>query len=282
MITRLPTGSPSGEPSGRRPSGPLVFSLVAHVILGILILNAAFHYDFSFVVTRPASPVQEHITYVALAPAGGAVGGSTLGAPAKATEPTPGLVAPSRMPTSVLPAPQKVGGTPGGTTGGLGTGGGVGPATGIVPADPDPRLASDPHAFFPVPKTHAQRVDSAVKATIYAYNDSVAKANANAGRKPGDWTFEKGGQKWGIDGSKIYLGKFAIPSAVLAALPIKIQGNPSEAIADRLASSRRSDVMIHAESREHDDDFKAAVKRIRERKDAERRERLGASADDGH
>jgi hypothetical protein len=176
------------------------------------------------------------------------------------------------VPTTIVPAPTRVGGTPGGVTGGAGVGGGVGPATGIVPADPDPRLSTDAHQFIPVPKTHAQRVDSAVRATIYAYNDSVARAAAAAGRKPGDWTFEKGGQKWGIDGNKIYLGKFAIPSAVLAALPLKIQGNPGEGLSDRLAPTRRADLMEHAQAQYHDDEFKTAVKRIRERKDRERRE----------
>jgi hypothetical protein len=269
----------------RRPSGPLLFSIAAHVVLGVLILNAAFHYDFSASGARPPSPAEEHVTWVATAPGGAAVGGSTLGAPALATRPSPGLVAPPSVPTAIAPAPRSVGGTPGGVEGGRGTGGGVGPTTGIVPVDPDPRLTTDPHAFFPAPKTHAQRVDSAVKATIYAFNDSVQKAAALAGKQPGDWTFEKGGKKWGIDGNKIYLGKFAIPSAILAAIPIKIQGNPSEAIADRLSGSRRSDVMLHADARAHDDEFKTAVKRIRERKDAERRERLGATADgnqEGH
>lgn len=264
----------------RRPSGPLLFSLVTHVILGTLIINAAFHYDFSSLVgERPASPVQEHVTFIATAPAGGAAGGSTLGAPARATIPLRGLVAPVRVPTAVVPAPRAIGGTPGGVEGGRGTGGGIGPATGIVPVDPDPRLATDPHAFYPLPKTHAQRTDSAVKATIYAFNDSVARAAANRGRDPGDWTFEKGGQKWGVDGNRIYLGKFAIPSAVLAALPIRIQGNPGESIANRLSVAQRSDLLVHAASQAHDDEFKSAVQRIRARKDAERRERLGLAAD---
>jgi hypothetical protein len=262
-----------------RPSGPLLFSLAAHVVLGALILNAAFHYDFSRGESRPPSPAQEQVTYVAVAPAGGAVGGSTLGAPARATHPAVGLVAPPSTPVTVTPAPQHVGGTPGGVEGGRGTGGGAGEATGIVPVDPDPRLATDPHAFFPAPKTRAERADSAVKATIYAFNDSVARARANAGKEPGDWTFQKGGQKWGVDGSKIYLGKFAIPSAVLAALPIHIQGNPGESIANRLSGAQRGDLVLHAASQARDDEFKTAIKRIRARKDAERRERLGTVAD---
>jgi hypothetical protein len=263
----------------RRPSGPLVFSIAAHVALAFVILNAAFHYNF-YVEPRQPPPAAEHVTYVAVTPGGSATGSTVGGAPARATVPSPGLVAPLRVPTSVVPSPRDVGGTAGGVEKGKGVGGGVGPATGVVPADPDPRLVTDAHQFFPVPKTHAERVDSAVKATIGAFNDSVAVARANAGREPGDWTFEKGGGKWGMDGKNIYLGKFAIPSAVLAALPLKIQGNPYEANADRLQGTRRGDLLDHAASQYHDDEFKTAVKRIRERKDRERRERLGIAATD--
>lgn len=262
----------------RRPSGSLVFSLAIHVAAAVVLANVAFHYDFSsFGAPRTPPPALEKISYVAVAPAGGASGGTGLGAPAQAMAPMRGLVAPSRVPTQISPAPAPVGGTPGGVVGGTGAGGGVGPATGVVPADPDPRLSADAHQFLPVPKTHGQRVDSAVHAMIFAFNDSVAKAAVAAGRKPGDWTFEKGGQKWGMDGSKIYLGKFAIPSAVLAALPIRIQGNPGETIADRLVTTRRGEVLEHATSQYHDMEFKSAVQRIRERKDKERRERLMAA-----
>jgi hypothetical protein len=104
----------------------------------------------------------------------------------------------------------------------------------------------------------------------------VARAAAAAGRDPGDWTFEKGGKKWGIDGRNIYLGKFAIPSAVLAALPLRIQGNPGETLNDRLVGTHRGEITEHAAAEYHDMEFKDAVKRIRERKDRERRERLTA------
>ncbi len=258
----------------RRPSGSLLVSIGIHLVLALVLANAAFHYDFSSLNSRPTAAAQEKITYVAVAPAGGALGGSAQGVHAKATTPQRGLVAPSRVPSRVVPAPEPVGGTPGGQVGGRGVGGGVGPATGVVPADPDPRLAADAHQFVPIPKTHGQRVDSTVRAIVLAYNDSVAAAAAVAGRKPGDWTFERNGQKWGMDGNKIYLGKFAIPSAVLAALPLHIQGNPGETIADRLVTTRRGDLLDHAQSQYHDIEFKSAVKRIRERKDKERREKL--------
>ena len=260
----------------QRPSGSLLLSVTVHAVLAVVLLNMAFHYDIlSLTDPRASRPTVERITFVRVAPiaGGGAIGGASTGEPAKAERPNAGLIAPPRVPTTIA-APQPVAGSPGGVDGGTGSGGGVGPTTGIVPGVADPRLSVDPRQFYPVPKTQAQRTDSAVQAIIFAYNDSVARASG--GRKPGDWTFEKGGGKWGVDGSKIYLGKFAIPSAVLAALPLRIQGNPGERLNDRLVGTHAGEIAEHAASQYHDVEFKDAVKRIRERKDRERRERLAA------
>jgi hypothetical protein len=260
----------------RRPSGSLLLSIGVHLAVALAVVNIVFHYDIiSSPRPIPAPPV-ERLTYVAVAPAGGAAGGTSAGAPARAQRPSTGFVAPPTVPTTIAP-PRPVAGTPGGVEGGKGSGGGIGPTTGIVPGVADPRLSVDPRQWYPVPKSQAQRTDSAVQAIIYAYNDSVAKASG--GRKPGDWTFEKGGGKWGVDGNKIYLGKFAIPSAVLAALPLRIQGNPGESLNDRLVRTHAGEITEHAASQYHDVEFKDAVKRIRERKERERRERLTA---DGH
>jgi hypothetical protein len=265
----------------RREAGPLLFSIVIHVAIAFAILNAAFHYDFSGLSgTRTVVLTPERLTYVDVAPKGGATGGlDSVGLAPKATRPSRGLVAPLRVPDAITPQAPMTAGTPGGVEGGRGRVGEVGATTGIVPGTPDPRLSNDSHEFFPAPKTHAERVDSAVRASIYAYNDSVAKARALAGKAPGDWTYEKNGQKWGIDGNKIYLGKFAIPSAVLAALPLRIQGNPGETIADRLVTTRRADLLLHADAAFHDDEFKTAVKRIRERKEKEHEEQKRKNAD---
>jgi hypothetical protein len=259
----------------RRPSGPLAFSIGVHIALAAIILNAAFHYDFSKLTPAPVQPVREQVTYVVASPRGGVTGGTDSTArAAKAKVAATGIVAPLVVPTVVRPIETPAGGQPGGVDGGKGVAPELSPITGITPANPDPRLTTDPHAFLPDPKTHAERVDSAIQATILAYNDSVEKVMRARGKAPGDWTFEKNGQKWGIDGNKIYLGKYAIPSAVLAALPIRLgQANPGEGLADRLAPTRRADLLMHASSQEHDVEFNSAVKRIRERKDKEREER---------
>jgi hypothetical protein len=259
----------------RRPAGPLAFSIVVHIAVATAILNAAFHYNFEKSPTATTTqPERERITYVAAAQRAGVTGGTDSTAkPARATTPSPGLVAPLRVPTSIAPVQPATGGLPGGVDGGKGIGAEITDVTGITPGTPDPRLTTDPHAFYPEPKTHAERVDSAVKASILAYNDSIEKLMRARGKQPGDWTFEKNGQKWGIDGNKIYLGKYAIPSAVLAALPIRLgQANPGEGFTDRLAPTRRADIMLHADAAIHDEEFNSAVKRIRERKDREREE----------
>ena len=266
----------------RRESAPLLLSIAIHAGLAFAILNAAFHYDFSGLdVPRTVRTAPEKLTYISVAPRGGATGDRDSTPAARATQPSRGLIAPVRVPSAIAAPAPAITSTPDGVVGGRGRGAAITATTGIVPGDRDPRLANDSHEFYPAPKTHAERVDSAVRASIYAYNDSVAKARALAGKAPVDWTYDgKNGQKWGIDGNKIYLGKFAIPSAVLAALPLRIQGNQSEAIADRLVGSRRADLLLHADAAFHDDEFKTAVKRIRDRKDKERQEkRQSADAD---
>jgi len=260
----------------RRPSGSFLVSLAFHAALAVVLANVVLHYDIVFErPVLPPPPAVERVTYVTVSPPAGAAGGSTVSTPARAEEPARRLVAPSRVPSTIAPptGTPAPGGTPGGVQGGTGIGGGVGPTTGIVPGEMDPRLATGGKFFYPAYKTPGERADSAVKATISAFNDSVALAAANRGRAPGDWTFGRDGKKYGIDGSKIYLGKFWIPSAVLAALPIRAQANPGEVAVNRLSSTYRGEIQQHAQAQFHDDEFKTAVKRIRERKDRERREK---------
>lgn len=260
----------------RRPSGSFLVSLAFHAALAAVLANVVLHYDIVFErPVLPPPPAAEQVTYVAVVPPAGAAGGSTATVPVRSDAPARRLVAPSRVPSTIAPpvGPPATGGTPGGVEGGTGIGGGIGPTTGIVPGQMDPRLATGGKFFYPAYKTPGERADSAVKATINAYNDSVAVAMANRGRAPGDWTFDRNGKKYGIDGSKIYLGKFWIPSAVLAALPIRAQANPGEVAVNRLSSTYRGEIQQHAQAQFHDEEFKTAVKRIRERKDRERREK---------
>jgi hypothetical protein len=127
----------------------------------------------------------------------------------------------------------------------------------------------------------AERTDSAVKAAFGIFVDSVRMAEANKGRAPGDWTFkDKNGRTWGWDPSGIRLGKVTIPQAVLALLPLNVQANPTfnDPVTRREVAFRGGDIMYHANRAASDDEFRRAVKRIRERKDRERAADRGTKA----
>jgi len=161
----------------------------------------------------------------------------------------------------------------------------VTPATGVQPSYSDSRLWPQPGPFTPVPKSTAQRADSAVRAAFGVYADSMAVAAANKGRAPTDWTIERNGQKWGVDEKWIHLGKVKIPNAVLALLPLNAQANPTfnDPVTRRENAFRSADILYHANRAASEDEFRKAVKRIRERMD---RERSAAKAEnvngDGH
>jgi len=89
-------------------------------------------------------------------------------------------------------------------------------------------------------------------------------------RQPGDWTFDKDGKKYGIDQKYIHLGKFSIPTAVLALLPINVQQNPTTYESNKRSNQLHADIFWQAQRGMNDADFKKAVKSIRERKEREK------------
>jgi len=95
-------------------------------------------------------------------------------------------------------------------------------------------------------------------------------ARALAQRDPTDWTIQKGGQKWGIDRKAIRLGPVSIPTALLAMLPLNIQGNPQTMERDRAYAAMHRDITWHAQQAINEADFTKAVRSIRERKERER------------
>jgi hypothetical protein len=179
--------------------------------------------------------------------------------------------------TSALPpAPKSPDESQGAVSGKEGGSGGAraGIATGVEPAMPDPRLPLTAAPFEPIPKTPAERVDSAVKAAFGVYYDSAKYAAEHPERAPGDWTKTTAdGQKWGWDPTGIRLGKFTIPNALLAALPLDMIANGRSPVDQRAAAWMRADIMEHAQRSVSEDEFRAAVRRIRERKERARRER---------
>jgi hypothetical protein len=254
--------------------GSILLSLAVHAVAIVLIASITFRYPISSLFSPRESLPTERIQYVkvqAAAPRVAAGSGTNAREkPRKAAAPAP-IFAPSVTPSALPPIPPV---TAPGSVNGTGNGNGGAPggiASGIEPALPDPRIELRPNTLR-MPLTVAQRNDSAVKAIFEAYREAEVEAEAHRGRDPRDWTFEKGGHKYGMDSSYIYLGKFKLPSAILAALPLNFGGvNGTRIIEGRNAAWIQNDIYTHSQGLS-EDDFRAAIKRIRERTDREHKE----------
>ena len=268
--SRLPDAEGSGK---RAPSRPLVISIALHVLLvfalgNVLISPTAMRRIFGRAASKEVTP--ERIGFLRLPKAvGPAVPGKSGGDNRPITDAPPiRVVAPSEVPTVIPPVPAVS--TPrseveSGSGPLVGTGG---PARGIRPTYSDPRVWAPTGDIVAAPKSAKERLDSAIVSIISPFNDSLAVASGQ--RKPGDWTFEKGGRKYGIDPQFIRLGKFSIPTAVLALLPINQTANPSVNDRNRMQNQLRADIFWQAQRGMNEADFKKAVKSIRERKERER------------
>ncbi len=222
--------------------------------------------------------VPDRVTYITAVPKGGAptreaprAGGDGREASTTPTPSAPPVAAPSEVPTGIPAAPSR----PAQPAGGVGPlVGGGGPTQGIRPSFTDPRLwvspADDIEAPM-IPLTRADSLEMILHATAAAFLDSMRRATPEAGRAPGDWTFTRNGKKYGIDPRFIRVGDFSIPTAVLALLPMNQQANPIATERARRLSSMRSEIMEQADRRQRDDDFYAAVRALRERKERERK-----------
>ena len=271
-----------------RSRGSLAVSVGIHVAVMIALLNIVFRYPIGrSAEDGPTQVAPERLRYVQVA-AQPSAGGTPSAAPTtRGPVATRRLRAPSSVPLGIpQPAPSPSAAAPGveDRAGGAGPPGDVTPGTGVQPAYTDPRLWPQPGPFTPLPKTMAERTDSAVKAAFGIFADSMRVAEANKGRAPGDWTFkDKNGRRWGWDPSGIRLGKVTIPQAVLALLPLNVQTNPTfnDPVNRREMGFQSGDIAFHANRAVSDDEFRRAVKRIRERKDRERAAERGTKANDG-
>jgi hypothetical protein len=254
--------------------GSIVISVAVHVVVIALIASITFSYQFGN-FARERSPIAERVQYVIPQPKHAEVGnGAQEKKPKSAAKPLQpaALLPPTTIPTALPPIPPpniSVGAISGKGTGSGGAPNGI--ATGIEPAMPDPRIELRPNGLH-LPLSQGERNDSAVKAIYMAYRQAELDAEATRGRSPRDWTMEHNGQKYGIDSQYVYLGKFKLPSAILAALPLNFGGvDGTRIIQARNASWIQNDIYSHAQGMS-EDDFRAAVKRIRERVDRQRKE----------
>ena len=264
--------------------GSLLLSIVIHVFIIVALATITFRYPLGQLIGLPKDRdhTQERLQYITL-PRGEPTGNgsrATTTPPAKGT-PAP-LVAPAAIPTAIptTPNPNETSGAVSGKAGGKGDAP-AGIATGVEPTAPDPRIPLAAAPYQPPTRTPAELADSAVKAAFGVYLDSALYAAQHPSRQPGDWTKTTAdGQKWGWDPGGIRLGKFTIPNAVLAALPLKV-GSGMSPVEARNQAWMHSDIMLHSQQAISEDAFRDAVRRIRERKEKERREKEKPVTADG-
>jgi hypothetical protein len=117
-------------------------------------------------------------------------------------------------------------------------------------------------------RSHYELVDSAVSEIVQAYIDSIIRAPVPYDNKPPSWTTTIGGKTFGIDSRNIYLGGLKIPSAILAFLPIPSTSNIDLRYAQRMRDIQE-DLQYAAQRAQTMEDFKAAIKQLREQRQAE-------------
>jgi len=249
-------------------------SVAVHVVVAVVLAQIMFRYPLGQLAGIPRrEPAQERLHYIALQQTTETSGAKSKTPSASAVPAA--LRAPTDVPSTVPVPPDS---SRSQAAGGTGTGDVVsgGAATGITPRQPDSRIALSPNNVVRTLRTVEESVDSIVSLAIGIVQDSMAIAAGQ--RQPGDWTVKgKDGQVWGWDPSgNIRLGKFTIPGALLALLPLNAQ-NPTNPIERRSLAFIRRDIMENAQRSINEDEFRAAVKRIRERKERERRQNQLAS-----
>lgn len=269
----------------RRPKvgGSFFVSLALHAVIGTALIKLLLMpYPFYKLAEKGKDTIRpERIGFLrlpeatpgAVASAGRSGGDGRNGK----SEPEVKLVAPTVVPTGI---PEITAQRPASEGSGPLVGGG-GPVRGITPSYSDPRVWRAPDHVLSAPKTAAERMDSAVVSFIQPLMDSAAAVKP--GRDPQDWTFEKGGRKYGIDGQYIRLGPVSIPNALLAMLPLNMKGGGNPTVMDRekAMNAMNRDIMYHAQRGLNEVDFQKAVRSIRERKERERKaQKSGDKQDD--
>lgn len=125
--------------------------------------------------------------------------------------------------------------------------------------------------------THVARVDSAVKAKILAFVDTMPADSFATPPLVTSWVTEtEDGKTWGVDPSWIYLGDFKLPSFILALLPLP-QGNYGLAKQEAELMRIREEIIRSARQAQTNADFRRYVNETRKRIDAEREARRKAA-----
>jgi hypothetical protein len=116
-------------------------------------------------------------------------------------------------------------------------------------------------------------MDSTVASAIERARDSIAALTYSPNKfERGDWTVEKGGRKYGIDKQYVRLGPVSIPLPLLGLLPLNAQGNPIAAQRDKELASLRAEILYQSQRALNEQEFRKAVRALRERKERERQQ----------
>lgn len=266
----------------RRGPWTVAASVAIHVVAIAVLVRVAIVPLHWIDVSRPPEPVQTHVDYVRIPADSGAhrkAGGDNRRVTSKVA-PAP-LVTPAAVPSELPPEPTKTT-TPAAPAAPAegGTGaivGGGGPTRGVTPQFIDPRLWAPTEPAPVKPKTPTERLDSAIASRVHHVEDSLSALGPQ--RAAGDWTVKgKDGKQYGIDQKYIHLGNFSIPTALLALLPLNVQGNPSTYENAKRIGAMRADIIEGAARSARDEDFNAAVKELRQRMQKERAEKAKEDA----
>ena len=228
-----------------------------------------------FLAITPRAVAERTPTVATVGGGGAERAGRTTGPESNAATPLIAgvpLVSPLQVPTGI-PAPGEGFDVNAGAPAGGPLAAGRGPLKGIQPGYADARIWVQAPVLEYAPKTSDERLDSAVATSIMRYRDSVLANSYSPNRfERGDWTYKtKDGKRYGVDQQFIRLGKFSIPTALLALLPMnQMQGNPIENDRRSRLAAMRVDIMAGAQASMNEEDFRKAVKAIRTRKEKER------------
>jgi hypothetical protein len=249
-----------------------IFSILAHAVIIALLAQIMFTYPLGQLLGIAKPEIRrEKLTYVRVAPPPTEHSGQPQrGTPTKGSAPAP-LTTPNQVPQDLPPVqPDTVSRAAGGTGSGRDAAG-SGLATGVVPREPDGRIGLNPNPVAKVPRTMVQEIDSIVGLTIGIALDTIA-AHENDGKLP-EWFVKTKLGTIGVTKDYIQLGKLKIPTALLALTTLNAPQGMDPVDARRVAYIRQ-DIMMSGQRALSEDEFRAAVKRIRERKDRERREKI--------
>jgi len=276
----ISTPGERGDPARRGP-WTIAASVAIHVVVVAGLVRVAVVPLRWFDGERPPEPVETHVDYVRIPADSGAhrkAGGDNRRAAAKVA-PAP-ITAPAVVPSTLPPEPPKTAApvpaapTAGGT-GAVVDGGGA--TRGVTPQFLDPRLWEPSEPVPAKPKTQAERIDSLIASHVHHVEDSLNAVGPQ--RAPGDWTVKgKDGKQYGIDQKYIHLGNFSIPTALLALLPLNVQGNPAVYDNAKRIGAMRADIIEQEARSARDEDFNAAVKELRQRAQRARAEKAKEDA----